>query len=288
MLNCTYKDVNKKYESFPIPRTTIYRWMKEETFPNKDWSWGEQFLSFYNERFEPEIDDSKELFLTEQYNMQLKVKTTFDSFTERYLGEYFIYYFSNHYENIIHGGKIYVQDKRGLLTARLVLGIQDVSQYEDQMFNSIFDKNIDNNDAYKRFMEFKKSQQTDLRQRCYFYEGKIFIDSHCLRLAFVGYGNRKSHKQTLFLNIVKKPQSINPKTKKLYKGGLGLVLATPNDIHTDIRVYKMGLSRVKLPFNSDKLKELLKIRHNSNNRCSLTVDDDQDWYDEILLQEQIL
>lgn len=64
-----------------------------------------------------------------------------------------------------------------------------------------------------------------------------------------------------------------------------MVLATPNDVHTDIRVYKMGLSRFELPFTSDRLKKLLIIQPNYYNRCSLTVDDDQAWYDEILLQE---
>jgi hypothetical protein len=166
------------------------------------------------------------------------------------------------------------------LTGRLVLGIQDTSQYNNKLFSKIFDKNIDNNEANIRFQEFKKAQPTDLRQRCYFYEGKIFIDNYILRIEFIGKGNRKNHKQTLFLNIVKRPQTI-----KSYKGGLGLVLAAPNDIHTDFRIYKMGLSKCELPFNSNKLKRLLKIESNSFNRFSLTVYDDQAWYDEILLKE---
>ena len=47
----------------------------------------------------------------------------------------------------------------------------------------------------------------------------------------------------------------------------------------------MGLSKCELPFNSNKLKRLLKIESNSFNRFSLTVYDDQAWYDEILLKE---
>ena len=62
LLNCTYKNINIKYAYFPIPRTTIYRWMTGNTYPNKDWSWGEEFLSFYNQIFDPEIEDSKEFF----------------------------------------------------------------------------------------------------------------------------------------------------------------------------------------------------------------------------------
>lgn len=280
LLNCTYKNINIKYAYFPIPRTTIYRWMTGNTYPNKDWSWGEEFLSFYNQIFDPEIEDSKEFFQKKLSYMQLKEKFVFDDFTKQYLGNCFIYYFSNHYENIIHGGKICIQNKDGLLTGRLVLGIQDTSQYNNKLFSKIFDKNIDNNEANIRFQEFKKAQPTDLRQRCYFYEGKIFIDNYILRIEFIGKGNRKNHKQTLFLNIVKRPQTI-----KSYKGGLGLVLAAPNDIHTDFRIYKMGLSKCELPFNSNKLKRLLKIESNSFNRFSLTVYDDQAWYDEILLKE---
>lgn len=64
-----------------------------------------------------------------------------------------------------------------------------------------------------------------------FYEGKIFIDNYILRIEFIGKGNRKNHKQTLFLNIVKRPQTI-----KSYKGGLGLVLAAPM-IFTPIFVF---------------------------------------------------
>lgn len=98
LLNCTYKNINIKYAYFPIPRTTIYRWMTGNTYPNKDWSWGEEFLSFYNQIFDPEIEDSKEFFQKKLSYMQLKEKFVFDDFTKQYLGNYFIYYFSNHYE----------------------------------------------------------------------------------------------------------------------------------------------------------------------------------------------
>ena len=43
--------------------------------------------------------------------MKLKEKFVFDDFTKQNLGNYFIYYLSNHYENIIHGGKICIQNK---------------------------------------------------------------------------------------------------------------------------------------------------------------------------------
>ena len=74
LLNCTYKNINIKYAYFPIPRTTIYRWMTGNTYPNKDWSWGEEFLSFYNQIFDPEIEDSKEFFQKKLSYMQLKEK----------------------------------------------------------------------------------------------------------------------------------------------------------------------------------------------------------------------
>ena len=93
LLNCTYKNINIKYAYFPIPRTTIYRWMTGNTYPNKDWSWGEEFLSFYNQIFDPEIEDSKEFFQKKLSYMQLKEKFVFDDFTKQYLGNYFIYYF---------------------------------------------------------------------------------------------------------------------------------------------------------------------------------------------------
>lgn len=77
LLNCTYKNINIKYAYFPIPRTTIYRWMTGNTYPNKDWSWGEEFLSFYNQIFDPEIEDSKEFFQKKLSYMQLKEKFKF-------------------------------------------------------------------------------------------------------------------------------------------------------------------------------------------------------------------
>lgn len=281
LLECDYKNVNRKYKSFPIPITSLRRWMEEKNIPNKEWSWAAEFLTFYNSRFEPEIDECSR-FYTVKLSMELKKEVCFEDLIVRYQGEYFIYYFSNHYKDVIHSGKLLILSNNESSSARLILGIQDVEQLRDKVFCNIFDENIDIEEANDRFQKYKNMQPTDLRQRCYFYEGKIKIDRYNLKIEFTGKNERKNHKQTLFLNIKKKPRN----SSKPYKGGLGIVLASPNEYHTDLRIYKMGISRHELFFNESNFKEMLKLVTNSLYRISVTADEDQIWYDKILLKEQ--
>lgn len=279
-LRCTYMDINNKYDTFPIPHSTICRWMTKDIQPNKDWSWEKDFLQFYNSYFEPEIDECKSFYKI-RINMHIKEAHNVDDLF-RYQGVYYIYYYSSHYESVIHSGKLLIQRIADTTNIRLVLGIQDSSQLQNESFCDIFDKGINNEEANIRFQNYKNSQPTDLRQRCYFYEGKIHIENYKLWIEFTGKDNRKNHKQTLFLNIKKKPKSIS----KSYKGGLGLVIASPNEFHNDFRIYKMGLSRQELKTEDLHKSNLLKMEINPFNRISLNIENDQMWYDKILLYEQ--
>lgn len=282
LLGCTYKNIHSKYGDFSIPRTTLYRWMVKEDYPNTTGNWNDDILLFYNKYFEPIISDYKVFYQNKLINVQIKKNGKQEDILSQYNGLYYIYYFSNHYQETIHGGRILVKSHSEHITVRMVLGIQDNEQFKDVGFRDIFDNSITDEEALSRFKAYKNTLHTKLRQRCYFYEGSICLSTYNLKFEFSGKEIRKNHKQIVYLNITRKPQT----TSKSYRGGLGLVLASPNENHADFRIYKMGLSICELSMNDENIKKVLRLNVNDYNRITLNVDQDQMWYDIVLLYEQ--
>ena len=106
------------------------------------------FLSFYNQNFEPKIDNSDCFFTKELGNIKTKNPDAVVELLPKYAGEYYLYYFSNHYENIIHSGKILIFLNSQQILARMIIGIQNDIPFKNKAFNNIFDKDISNDYAY--------------------------------------------------------------------------------------------------------------------------------------------
>lgn len=274
---CNAYNIHNEIPDFPISRTTLLRWINTDTLPNKNLFTNSNFLSFYNEYFEPNIDNPSLFYKQEITELKAKDKKSLNIFSSKYQGLYFIYYFSNHYENIIHSGKILLYQNSNQIEARMVIGIQNERQYEDKLFDKIFNNDINNDEAYIFFLEYKKSLETKLLKRCYFYEGIVHFDDYIIEILFNGKGKHHRHHQNLYL--------VFNKSKYDYIGGLGLVLATPNNQHLDYRCYKMGLSRFKLQLNDRRIGKLLKMNVSEYNRIVISPKDDLSWYDLVLLKE---
>ena len=280
-LGCDEYNINYKYEDFPIPRSNLIRWKKSDVHPNKKTFVDSGFLSFYNQNFEPKIDNSDCFFTKELGNIKTKNPDAVVELLPKYAGEYYLYYFSNHYENIIHSGKILIFLNSQQILARMIIGIQNDIPFKNKAFNNIFDKDISNDYAYTLFEQYKKTLKTHLQKRCYFYEGTVCFNDFGIEISFVGKEKRSQHQQRL--NLIFNKSSSN---KREYLGGLGLVQALPNNQHTSYRCYKMGLSKYELPFDDSQIKEMLEINILKHNRLELTPEDDLSWYDLIILIEE--
>ncbi len=281
-LECNEYSINDKYDDFPISRSNLIRWNKKGGgHPNKKTFVASGFLSFYNQYFEPKIDNSDCFFTKELGNIKIKNSDAVEDLLHKYAEEYYLYYFSNHYENTIHGGKILIFLNSQQILARMIIGVQNDTPFKNDDFKSIFNKEKSNDDAYDSFLRYKKTLETRLQKRCYFYEGTVCFNDFGIEISFVGKGNRSHHQQRL--NLIFNKSSGN---KREYLGGLGLVQALPNNHHTSYRSYKMGLSKIELPFNDSQIKEMLKINTTKYNRLELTPEDDLSWYDKIILIEE--
>lgn len=278
-LGCNAFNIHNEFPDFPISRTTLHRWISKDTLPNINLFSNPSFLSFYNEYLEPSIDNPIMFYKQEINELKAKDKKTIKTLSSKYQGEYFIYYFSNHYENVIHSGKILLFQDYDQIKARMVIGIQNTNQYENKLFDRIFNISINNEEAYNVFLEYKKSLETKLLKRCYFYEGIVHFDDYSIEIPFNGKGKHNRHHQNLFL--------VFNQSKDIYIGGLGLVLATPNNQHLEYRCYKMGISRFELQLNDSRIQKLLKMNVYEHNRIIISPKDDLSWYDLVLLKEQI-
>ena len=277
-LGCNEYNIHNEFSDFPISRTTLIRWLRKDTLPNKSLFANPSFLSFFNEYLEPKLDSYSLFYKQELLELKAKNKKYQNGLSSKYQGEYYIYYFSNHYEDIIHSGKILLFQNSNHIEARMVIGIQNSNQYENILFDKIFNNSINNEEAYILFLEYKKSLKTKLLKRCYYYGGIVYFNDYSIEIPFSGKGNHNRHHQNLYLVL--------NQSKDKYIGGLGLVLATPNNQHQDYRCYKMGISRFELQLNDSRIQKLLKMSVSEHNRIIISPKDDLSWYDLVLLNEQ--
>lgn len=285
VLNCTTSTIYTHYEDFPIDRNTLKRHLnvdKRRKNPSADYL--EILFKFYNKHFEPKLSAWKVLGNTHLVDINLSLEQTD---VLRYIGEYRLYYLSNHYEDEVHGGKMKVFSKNGGIFARMVIGIQDESQYENKNLMQAFSQS-DGEKARAAFAQYRKELLTRKRKRCYFYEGNVsIINDLTVMIEFKGIEHHNTHRQTFLLNVKRKTPNKDgkPKTHK-YIGGMALVLATPNEDHPQIRSYRAGISSVPLKLDDSRIVELLKLKVNEFGRITIAPEDDGKWYDLILDVEQ--
>lgn len=287
-LGCSPDNINNSYSDFPITRSTLRRWREQVPDNPSQISIQKLGTSFYNHYFIPPLPIWHDLLNKKIINIQLKPKEEYQPLrAKRYEGSYYIYYYSNHYADIIHGGRLLVySDGDSHLRARFVLGIHDMRCFNDSQFKSIFSPKITSEQARHEFELFRKSRKTPLQKRCYFYEGLVTEEKYMVRFEFKGVDYRSEHKQTLLLNVKREKMSKKTFAPGSYKGGLGLILAPPNEEHPEIRSFRVGISDFMLSFDDEQLKKILTLQPDKFNRSKITENDDKEWYDLILLREQ--
>lgn len=198
---------------------------------------------------------------------------------ERYIGLYYIYYYSAHYENDVHCGLLRIfSDKPKHYSARLIFGLNSISKLSDSLLlNSI---NADDSTQAKiLFDQYQSSYKLRYDARFYLFNGVVSANDYYLNIDFIGTGTKADHRQTLILNITR---AAAYKSTSSYKGGLGLVMVSPNRSTPKIRVFRMGVSDVLISLDNPKLKELLKLVPNNKQRVEVQKDDDSSWWDFML------
>lgn len=280
-LDCTVHTIHTRYEDFPIHRNTLIRHLDAENKKNNpSVTYLKQLYEFYNKHFEPKLSGSKVLGNSQLADINISSEQT-DIL--RYVGEYRLYYLSNHYKDEVHGGKMKVFSKNGEIFAKMVIGVQDESQYENEHLMQAFSQ-LDRDKARLSFDQYRKELQTRKRKRCYFYEGNVsVINDLTVMIEFKGIEHHDTHRQTFLLNVKRKTPNKDGKTKAhAYIGGMALVLATPNEDHPQIRSYRVGISSVPLKLNDNRVAELLRLHVNEYGRIMIAPEDDMKWYDLIL------
>ena len=285
-----YKGVNKlkAYEQLGLSKATISNWKHGKQCPS--------YLAMvdlaekYNSLFDPCVESWTDLRNRIIDQMQLKGEVSPYIKYERFLGDFYLYYYSDHYEDIIHCGKlrVFYNTNTHKCLCRMVIGIREPDVLESEGFSRIFSSSSDETaQAYEMFKEYKKELCYQLDKRCYYYEGSVDVSDMVLSLKLHGSEHRSDHKQEIIFCIKRIRKTIDLKTKKTkkYNGGIGLVVAHPNEQHRTMRLFRIGISRWPIDINNKSVKQILSHTYTETHRVILSDDDDKHWYDLMLLYE---
>lgn len=117
------------------------------------------------------------------------------------------------------------------------------------------------------------------------------MDQHSLVLYLSGKGSKSQHKQIIIFAI--KRSEVGRKTDSSdshqYKAGMGVMISLPNERHPSTRIFRIGLSRIKLDYRSNSVHELLLQKVDEFHRVEVDSKADQGWVDIIqkTIHEQI-
>lgn len=273
---------DEAYELLCISAITHRRWKNSVINPKRQTA--EALLDAYNRLFLPPINDFQTLrnhYIEEMHLKNPESQTKID----RFLGDYYLYYFSDHYKNEIHGGKLSIYKDNIGPHVKMIIGIIDQDRLENKTFLEVFKKA---EESFDLFIKYKDEQKTYLNRRCYYYSGDVLVDNNLLEFKLNGSENRNTHREYVFFDlkrIITETENTtgNPRT---YKGGLGIVFAFPNKQHRDMRMLRLGISRWKIDYKDERLKKILSHRLTSNNRLIVSEEDDRRWFDLMILYEQ--
>lgn len=238
----------------------------------------------YNKLFIPALENENDLKTIRIANMSLKNPVP-QKRIERFYGNYYIYYYSDHYKDEIHGGMLRIYNKEGTSCINMINGIRDYRLLDTADFLDIF--SIDD-DSLNKFIKFKDSMQYLIDRRCYYYSGHVAINENIFSMHLSGAEQRSDHNQFALFDLQRVNVGIDKGTGNIrkYRGGLGLVISPSNMQHRSIRAYRLGISRWKISYNDPELKHLLKHNVTDYERVIVEEDDDRRWYDLMVKYEQ--
>ena len=278
----------KAREQLGLNKATLSKWKNGKHCPSSLAM--EDLFEKYNGLFEPSINQWTELRDKYIEGMHLLKDDSPYSKYKRFLGNYYIYYFSDHYKKEIHCGKLRItfNETTQKCLARMVIGIRNPSILEQESFSNIFSSSTDEEtQSYQQFKEYKKDLHLQIDNRCYYYEGSVDVTDMIFRLKLHGSEHRLEHKQDVNFCIkrIRNTIDLNTRKTKLYNGGIGMVIAYPNKQHRTMRLYRMGISRWPIDINNKTIKHILNHSTTDTHRVILSDDDDKRWYDYMLLYE---
>ncbi|MBQ0066525.1 MAG: hypothetical protein KBT48_12245 [Firmicutes bacterium] len=206
-----------------------------------------------------------------------------DKSFDRFIGLYYIYNYSSHYVDTVDCGYLRIfKDANNTLSARLILGINEIERLDDELLLKAV--NCDDNYEAKQLLEEYRSQfEYRYDTRFAMLNGTVYGNQYYLSIELRGIGNKSEHHYTLELNITR---AYRFKRESQYKGGLGIMVKSPHASIPKIRIFRMGVSDVKIDLENKELKELLKLYPTSKQHLEVQKDDDTEWWDFILACEK--
>lgn len=244
----------------------------------------QELIKQYNLLFTPRIKNESDLKSNCIVNMSL-INPVVQKHIDRFSGNYYIYYYSDHYKNEIHGGMLGIYSKEGANHIKMINGIRDTVLLDKKEFLDLFSKD---NDSLEQFVKFKESIPLLIDRRSYYYYGHASIRDNVFTLNLSGTEHRLDHTQFALFDLQRINAGIDKSTGKIreYRGGLGLMVSFPNAQHRSIRAYRIGISRWRIAYDDPELKILLKQNITDYCRATVVEEDDRRWYDLMVRYEE--
>ena len=281
LTNVKEATIEQAYDLLNISGITHARWKDND---NTKKATIQALFKRYNDWFLPTLDNENDLKNKRITNMALRNPNA-QKDIERFCGNYYIYYFSDHYKNEIHGGMIRIYKSEGSNYIKMINGIRDVKLLASKEFLNLFSSDTE---SFDEFIKFKESLPYLIDRRCYYYSGYVSVRETIFSLHLSGTEQRNEHSQIAIFDLQRVNTGMDKNTGNIrkYRGGLGFVISPSNKQHRNIRAYRMGISRWKINYDDPELKNLLKHTVTDYERNILTEEDDRRWYDLIVQYEK--
>lgn len=215
-----------------ISQKTFYLIMKGDYRPERGTV--SKIVDFFNANFRPEttLHEILNTFLfSEKHTRIMHYKG------EQYTGKYWIYYFSDNYQDEIHGGILNIFNNNEFLYANLIMGLCEDSQFE--IAESIINKGASSAHTNKLFLEYRGNIAGDNSEKlthCYFCEGPVHVFPRSVNMELVN-SNSTDYLMYISLNI----DSDTASSK--YIGGLPVYMSPACGI-LQTRICQMCMVRV--------------------------------------------
>lgn len=270
------------YKLLDISAATHARW---KTNDNTKKATIQALFKNYNILFFPTLSNENDLKDVRITGMTLKNPAP-QKHIERFYGNYYIYYFSDHYKDEVHGGMLRIYNNNESADCiKMVNGIRDEKLLNTNVFLKLFSTD---DDSLRQFDKFKDSLPYIVDRRCYYYSGHVSIKDNIFSLYLSGTERRSGHTQFAMFDLQRINVGIDKDTGNIreYRGGLGLVVSPSNMQHRCIRAYRMGISRWKINHDDPELKILLRHNITDYGRAIIAEEDDRRWYDLMVRYEK--
>ena len=234
----------------------------------------------YLEKFLPSVskpDDLIEKDLTGE--MRLFNNMSID-FLKLFCSTFYVYYYSDLGPEEIHFGLLRLFTEGEGVSAKLVIGIPKAEGLHDADLIKVF---VKDSNSYAEFKAYRKKRKRIEERYCHYYYGSVAISGPMLVLNMHGRdrnNNENDQELKVLINIrrIMTRQSENA-DRRPYLGGMSMVINMPNTKNTNLRIFRMGLSKWELPDEGVELfGALLRHNHEENHRIIMSDNDDRAWF----------